>query len=195
MPAIGINACRASPPHRVEKCSNSLLWEVVPLFYSGCDELLAISGRRTSAGNGSFQLVPQMLNWREIWGVRGPVKYRDLVVLSGMPWSVAQNVDGRCLAENPDLRVLIQEGNNDGLKNLLHVTLGVERSIDDHQGRPCIVADAGPHHYTGSTPTISLLDTSVLETLSLSSPDSGAAIGSIYAYPALVSEENGSPSG
>lgn len=160
MPAIGINACRASPPHRVEKCSNSLLWEVVPLLYSGCDELLAISGRRTSAGNGSFQLVPQMLNWREIWGVRGPVKYRDLVVCQECPGQSRRMWTGVVLLKNPDLRVLIQEGNNDGLKNLLHVTLGVERSIDDHQGRPCIVADAGPHHYTGSTPTISLLDTS-----------------------------------
>ena len=135
VPTLCFNTSTAPPTHGIEQSLNPLLWDVIPLLLGCGDQLSAVPGTRTTTGNGSLQLVPEMLYWGHIGRVGGPVQHLDVIVFQEIPGQACRVRPRVVLLEELDLRMLIQERDNFTLQDLIHIALGIQITIEHHQGR------------------------------------------------------------
>ena len=75
-----------SPLHGVHQCVDLSHWDVLPLFQQCCSQLPESVGGVPTSSYAPVQFVPQMLNWGQIWSVRWPVEWYNVVVFSRKSW-------------------------------------------------------------------------------------------------------------
>ena len=68
-----------SPLHGVHQCVNLSHWDVLPLFQQCCSQLPESVGGVPTSSYAHVQFGPQMLNWGQIWTVRWPVEWYNVV--------------------------------------------------------------------------------------------------------------------
>ena len=64
-----LKICDTSPLHRVDQAVDYDLWNVVPLLFNGCAELLDIGTNWNTLSYKSIQSIPNMLNGWHVWWV------------------------------------------------------------------------------------------------------------------------------
>ena len=69
-----------SPLHGVHQCIDLSHWDVLPLFQQCCSQLPESVGGVPTSSYAPVQFILQMLNWGQIWTVRWPVEWYNVVV-------------------------------------------------------------------------------------------------------------------
>lgn len=142
--APSINKLAAPPGHGLDQSPDVLLWDGVPLLLE-CFKQFAMVGRSSfAATDSSVKLVPQMLDGVHVRREGRPGQHLHLVLVeegcgeSGRVWSSVVLLELGVWG--------VQQWEDVGSENLVHIARGVQSTLDVHQCAPAGQADRPPHH-------------------------------------------------
>ncbi len=146
---ICLTQCNTSPSHRVDQVVDCGLWNVGPLLFNGCAKLLDIVRNRNTLLYTTIQSIQNMLNgWYVRW-VCWPCKNWDVFSFQELCTDPCNM--GPCIIMLQHEVMVVDEWHNNGLQDLVLVSLCIQNAINKLHLRLLSITYAYPYHKATAT--------------------------------------------
>ncbi len=186
---IFLTQCNTSPSHRVDQVVGCGLWNVGPLLFNGCAKLLDYCQELENAVVYADPEHPKHAQW--VTWVCWPCKNWDVFSFQELCTDPCNM--GPCIIMQQHEVMVVDEWHNNGLQDLVTVSLGIQNAINKMHLCSLAIKYACPYHNLTATMGHSIHNVDISKPLTHTTPYTLSAICPVQWKPGLIREENTSP--